>query len=88
MKKFTPTFLKIRFKELTKAPFHRRKRFSHKEDLLIAKYYQRFNSDWDTTVKYFKDRTTAMLKNRFYAFVRQPETWSELTAEVHRIENE
>ena len=40
----TPCFFKNRYKELIDAPFQRRVKFTHKEDLLIAKYFERYGS--------------------------------------------
>lgn len=46
-RKITPHFLKLRYKELNNKSVRRKLKFTDKEDLLIAKYYNKLGSNWD-----------------------------------------
>lgn len=87
-KKITPNFLKIRYKELTCAPLQRRIKFNHKEDLLIAKYFEKYGSNWASMAVHFRDRTAIMLKNRYYSFIRKRELLEYLLDEVRNLEKD
>jgi len=87
-KKVTPLFLKIRHKELTYAPTQRRMKFNHKEDLMIAKYFEKYGSNWAQMSLHFENRTAIMLKNRYYSFIRKRDLLPILLAEVRDIEKE
>jgi len=87
-RRLTPCFLKNRYKELIDAPFQRRVKFTHKEDLMIAKYFERYGSCWPTLAAHFKDRSPIMLKNRYYSFIRKRNLLDSLLEEVHEIEKE
>jgi len=41
-------------------------RFTHQEDLTIAKYSTLYGHDWAKIATYFVNRTPIMLKNRYY----------------------
>jgi len=86
-KKFTPHFLKIRYKELQAKPVHRRSKFSHKEDLLITKYFSKYGTDWDRMANHFNDRSGTMLKNRYYAHIKKKCIYQPLLLEVKQFEN-
>jgi len=86
-RRLTPCFLKNRYKELIDAPFQRRVKFTHKEDLMIAKYFEKYGSCWPTLATHFKDRSPIMLKNRYYSFIRKRNLLDSLLEEVHEIEN-
>lgn len=85
-KKLTPHFLKTRYKELTCAPIQRRIKFNHKEDLMIAKYFDKYGSNWTQMATHFQDRTAIMLKNRYYSYIRKRELLEPLLNEVKDIE--
>lgn len=85
-KKITPHFLKIRYKELTCAPLQRRVKFNHREDLMIAKYFEKYGSNWAQMAGHFQDRSAIMLKNRYYSFIRKRELLDGLLQEVREIE--
>jgi len=87
-KKITPNFLKIRYKELTCAPVQRRIKFNHKEDLMIAKYFEKYGSNWAQMSVHFENRTAIMLKNRYYSFIRKRDLLPILISEVRDIERE
>jgi len=87
-KKITPHFLKTRYKELTCAPLQRRIKFSHKEDLMIAKYFEKYGSNWAQMAAHFNDRTAIMLKNRYYSFIRKRELLESMINEVKDIEKD
>lgn len=85
-KKLTPHFLKMRYKELTCAPIQRRIKFNHKEDLMIAKYFDKYGSNWAQMATHFHDRTAIMLKNRYYSYIRKREILEPLLNEVKELE--
>lgn len=87
-KKVTPHFLKIRYKELTCAPLQRRVKFNHREDLMIAKYFDKYGSNWAQMATHFNNRTAIMLKNRYYSFIRKRELLDGLLAKVADIEKD
>ena len=87
-KKVTPHFLKIRYKELICAPLQRRVKFNHREDLMIAKYFEKYGSNWAQMATHFKDRTAIMLKNRYYSFIRKRDLLNNLVLEVKDIEKD
>jgi len=86
-RRLTPCFLKNRYKEVIDAPFQRRVKFTHKEDLMIAKYFEKYGSCWPTLATHFKDRSPIMLKNRYYSFIRKRNLLDSLLEEVHEVEN-
>ena len=87
-KKITPHFLKTRYKELVCAPLQRRVKFTHREDLMIAKYFEKYGSNWAQMAAHFNDRTGIMLKNRYYSFIRKRDLLGGLLKEVREIEDD
>lgn len=87
-KKVTPHFLKIRYKELTCAPLQRRVKFNHREDLMIAKYFEKYGSNWAQMATHFNNRTAIMLKNRYYSFIRKRELLDGLLQKVTDYEKD
>lgn len=87
-KKFTPHFLKIRYKVLIDAPVQRKIKFSHHEDLMLAKYYNLYGSDWTKISTFFKNRTGVMLKNRYYSHIRKRDLLGTLLKELGEDEKE
>lgn len=87
-KKFTPHFLKIRYKVLIDAPVQRKIKFSHQEDLMLAKYFNIYGSDWNKIASFFKNRTGVMLKNRYYSHIRKRDLLSTLLKELGEEERE
>lgn len=85
-KKITPNFLKTRFKELTCSPLQRRVKFSHSEDLMIAKYFDKYGSHWGQMATHFKNRSPIMLKNRYYSFIRKRGLLGPLLKKVRELE--
>jgi len=85
-KEFTPYFLKMRYRELTSSKVHRKTKFTHKEDLLIAKYFDLFGTDWKRIAQYLKDRTGVMVKNRYYSFIRKRDCMKDLVKQVQDYE--
>jgi hypothetical protein len=70
-KKYTPHFLKMRFKGNDEGPVPKRVKFTHEEDVMIAKYFDTYGVDWDKIVEHFPNRTAIMIKNRFYSYIRK-----------------
>jgi len=86
-KKITPHFIKIRYKELNStASITRRIKFNHREDLMIAKYFDKYGSNWAQMAVFFPDRTAIMLKNRYYSFIRKREVLDLLLQKAKEIE--
>jgi len=85
-KRYTPYFLKMRYKELTQNRVHRKTKFTHKEDLVITKYFNSFGTDWKRIATFLKDRTGVMVKNRYYSFIRKKDQLKVLTDEVKSVE--
>ncbi len=86
-KKITPHFIKMRFKELNStASITRRIKFNHREDLMIAKYFDKYGSNWSQMAVYFPDRTAIMLKNRYYSFIRKRDVLELLLNKAREIE--
>jgi len=87
-KKVTPNFLKIRYKELIAAPVHRRTKFSHVEDLMLAKYFNQYGPNWNQIASHFKKRTGIMLKNRYYSYIKKKNLLPALLEESSTFERE
>lgn len=79
---FTPLALKQRYKELTKVSIPLRVKFSHQEDLMIAKYFEVYGCDWTQISTHFTDRTAMMLKNRYYSHIRKKNLLASMLEEV------
>lgn len=86
-KKLTPNVLKNRFKEITSSDYKPRVKFTLKEDLLIAKYFNTYGTKWEEIAKFFEKRDPIMLKNRYYAHIRKRNLLDTLLEEVRKIEN-
>jgi len=79
---FTPLQLKQKYKDLTKVSIPLRVKFSHQEDLMIAKYFEIYGCDWAQISTFFTDRTAMMLKNRYYSHIRKRNLLSSMLDEV------
>jgi len=55
---------------------------------MIAKYFEKYGSNWGQMAGHFKDRTAIMLKNRYYSFIRKRDLLSSLLEEVKDIEKD
>jgi hypothetical protein len=55
---------------------------------MIAKYFEKYGSNWGQMATHFQDRTAIMLKNRYYSFIRKRDLLSELLQEVKEIEKD
>jgi hypothetical protein len=87
-KKYTPHFLKMRYKGYDEGPVPKRVKFSHEEDVLIAKYFDEYGVDWDKMVSHFPNRTAIMLKNRFYSHIRKHNMLESLLEESGQCEDD
>lgn len=79
---FTPLELKQKYKDLTKVAIPLRVKFSHQEDLQIAKYFEIYGCDWAQISTFFTDRTPMMLKNRYYSHIRKRNLLSSMLDEL------
>jgi hypothetical protein len=87
-KKITSQFIKMRYKDLTyAAPITRRIKFTHQEDLMIAKYFDKYGSNWSEMSQFFQDRSAIMLKNRYYSFIRKRDVMDILLSKAREIES-
>jgi len=86
-KKFGLNFLRIKYKELADDNVKKRVRFTHKEDLMIAKYSSIYGHDWTKIAYYFSNRTPIMLKNRYY-HMKKKNILDKLVKEVEDLEKE
>jgi len=84
-KKLGPNLLRIRYKELAPDLTQKRVRFTHKEDLMIVKYYSQYGYDWEKIAEQFENRTAIMVKNRFY-HIKKKNILEKLLEEVNSLE--
>jgi hypothetical protein len=87
-KKYTPHFLKMRYKGYDEGPVPKRIKFSHEEDVLIAKYFDEYGVDWEKMVSHFPNRTAVMLKNRYYSHIRKHNMLESLLEESGQTEGD
>lgn len=85
-KKYTPHFLKMRFKGYDEGPVPKRVKFTHEEDILIAKYFDEYGVDWERMVAHFPNRTAMMIKNRYYSFIRKKNKYDHLLQEAKSLD--
>jgi len=76
------TFLKLRYNQLSPRMAKRKGKFTHQEDILLAKYFIEYGSDWERIAGELKNRTPNMLKNRYYSFIRKRKILTDLLDEV------
>ena len=84
----TPLALKQKYKELSRVSIPLRVKFTHQEDLLIAKYFETYGCDWTAIASHFADRTAMMLKNRYYSFIRKRNLLQDMLEEVKETNEE
>lgn len=82
----TASFAKCKYRELTTNQPPLRVRFSHEEDILIAKYINIYGCDWDKISEFFVTRTPVMLKNRYYSYIRKKNLLRDLSAKPEGLE--
>jgi len=71
-KKITPFLVMTKYKTFTQPNYQQKRvRFTLKEDIQIAKYYKIYGTEWDKIAEHFKGRSSMMLKNRFYSYIRK-----------------
>jgi hypothetical protein len=87
-KKVTIHTLRTRYNELAPKLFKKKGKFTHQEDLLLAKYYSKYGSDWEKIAVHIKNRTPNMLKNRYYSCLRKKKLLTGLLDELHLKEEE
>lgn len=87
-KKFTPKDLRKRHQELQNDDSKKRVKFTLYEDLLIAKYYRQYETDWNKIAQHVPARTNIMIKNRYYAHIRKNNYLFDLQSKVEQIEEQ
>ena len=53
------------------SPNINRNKFNYEEDMQIIKLYNQFGPKWSKIKNYFNNRTTDMIKNRFYSSIKK-----------------
>ena len=81
-KKYTAHFLKMRYKGHDEGPVPKRVKFTHEEDILIAKCFDEYGVDWEKMVSHFPNRTAIMIKNRYYSHIRKHNRLNDLLHEA------
>jgi len=81
-KKVTPNFLKNRYKEIAGDHIKKGVKFTHEEDLEIARLFEIHGTSWTHIAHQFKDRTPVMIKNRYYSHIRRKGLLSDLVTEA------
>jgi len=76
------TFLKLRYNQMSPRMAKRKGKFTHNEDLLLAKFFIEYGSDWEKIAGELKNRTPNMLKNRYYSFIRKRKILTDLLEEA------
>jgi len=86
-KRITPFQVKSKYCTLTsKNSLGLRVKFTLKEDLLLAKYFNIYKFDWEQIANNFKRRDSMMLKNRYYAYIRKRNLLEKLLNTVETLE--
>lgn len=62
-------FLKNRYRELSNPLGEKWIKFTHEEDLKIAKFYKIYPGNWQKIAENFNNRNPIMLKNRYYSYI-------------------
>jgi len=70
-RKITPAFARKQYKALGSDGYEKGVKFSHEEDILIAKYVKEYSLDWEKIAIHFPSRNPVMLKNRYYSHIRK-----------------
>lgn len=52
-------------------PNLKRCKFEKEEDELIISLYEKYGNKWNEIAKFFKDRNSSMIKNRYYSFLKK-----------------
>jgi hypothetical protein len=81
-KNLTLHFLKKRLMVLKGKPCIPREKFSHSEDLKICELFQKFGTDWIQISKSFPNRTSIMIKNRYYSYINKGSRYENLCKEL------
>jgi len=87
-RKLGPKKLKDHFKSLTKGSLPKRIKFTHEEDLQIAKFFEQFGADWAKIATFLPARSAMMVKNRFYSFIRKKNLVNNLLNELSNSDNQ
>jgi len=67
--------------EIRDLPFKSRKKFIHKEDLLIVKLMKEHGTNWVKIAESFPGRDAIMIKNRYYSFIKKNRLETEFEGE-------
>ena len=88
VKHITPTVVRNKYREMMKNDIPLWQKFTHEEDVLIAKYYSIYGFDWKKIAQHLKSRTHIMVKNRFYSHIKKYNLLKSLIDESNRIKEE
>lgn len=88
-KEITPFQVKKKYRALkANDTLQLRVRFSLKEDLMIAKYFNQYGYSWSKISTYFENRDAIMVKNRYYSYIRKKKLLDKLLQTVEALEAE
>mgnify|MGYP002622537062 CR=1 FL=1 len=83
-KHVTPTIVRNKYREIKYNEAPLREKFTHQEDLLIAKYYSIYGFQWNKIAMFVKSRTSVMIKNRFYSHIKKYNLLDSLIEEANQ----
>ena len=87
-KHVTPTIVRNKYREIKYNEAPLREKFTHEEDLLIAKYYNIYGLQWKKIAEHLKARTHIMVKNRFYSHIKRNNLLESLLQEINQAQIE
>lgn len=80
--RFTINALKARLRVIYDTQPTKGVPFKVHEDLRIVKYFQLYGLDWDTISQHFENRSSIMIKNRFYSHIKKKNLLNKMIKKV------
>lgn len=85
--KITPFRVKNKYKALTEENFiEPRTQFTHKEDLMLAKFFNMYGKNWSQIAEHFDKRKAVTIKNRYYTKIKKRNLLEGLVTKVTKLE--
>jgi Myb-like DNA-binding domain. len=88
VKYLSPTIVRNKYRQIKYNDIPLREKFTHEEDLLIAKYYNIYGLQWKKIAEHLKARTHIMVKNRFYSHIKRNNLLESLLQEINQAQIE
>jgi len=66
----------------------RKTRFTHREDLILVRYYQVFGCDWEAVSQFLPGRASNVVKNRFYSYIKKKKLLQSLINESKEVSSD